>query len=316
MSCTSTSGTRAGAYRAAGSTAEAASAALASRTRARPPRESRRRKSERASRHGAPDARVDGHAAVAGCGPRRARRRPGRGRRASPRRRRSSSRPTRSRRRAGSGPARSLPEVAAAVALETAWLEEAGDAERAERSPRRRPGRARAGASRAGPPAGEPSVTIPDTRSGRRDASTFAKPAAAALADDRGAPALLADELLEALLEPVHGRSGAVDVRQHARARRGGGPCGAASWPSARASRHRPGSPARGARAGRAPSSTPSPAQDRVAEQGCGLQPEPRLAPEGAERVGNRLRAGRLPGILRRTRPLISTITRTLSAGG
>ena len=67
------------------------------------------------------------------------------------------------------------PEVGAAVAPEARVAEEPLDARPCRARRRRRPAPARAGGSRAARVSGEPSVTIPATRSGRRVASTRAK---------------------------------------------------------------------------------------------------------------------------------------------
>ena len=103
------------------------------------------------------------------------------------------------------------PEGRAALVLEAGALEEAGDAERAEPRDRldlqahermdgERVELRRAERDDAADEVGAPPAEHPGDR------------AAAALADDHGAPALGRDQLLEPLLEPGGDHAGAVDI--------------------------------------------------------------------------------------------------------
>ena len=122
-------------------------------------------------------------------------------------------------------------------------------------------------------------MTIPETRSGRRSASTLAKLPPRLWPDDRGALALLARRGPRA--GPRAARRAAPEQSTFARM-----PALLGRWPVRRsqrvmsaASRRRPGSPGSAARAGRGRPRRPRPGGPGRAER-CGLEADPRFPPE------------------------------------
>ena len=179
----------------------------------------------------APGGRVDGHAAVARARSRRARRRSDRGRRASRRRRRCASRRTRTRRPAGSGAASAVQKSAQHSPSRQERLKRPGAPSEPSR-PTVSTCRRTSGWTASGSSCGEPSVTSPQTRSGRRAASTLARPPPRLWPITTARLPCSATTLLEALLEPLEPRRPSRRRWRACPPWRCGSRPAAASWPS------------------------------------------------------------------------------------
>ena len=121
---------------------------------------------------------------------------------------------------------------------------------------------------------------MPDTRSGRVDASTLARPPPRLWPTIAAAAALLRDQLLQPDLELLHEPRPSSSRWPASRPCWGGARCGAASWPSAQASRRPARKPGIRSTGWPRPSSTPSPRKTGCAQKGRRLEADPRFPPE------------------------------------